>query len=103
MVKQELKIQRIEPIKLGRTLRPESALRHSHFFMCPGCGYAHCFTDTTQGYNGKPSYPTLDKEVFISGHIALFKCRSKIINGTIHFSEDCSHEHAGQTYQLPTV
>lgn len=77
--------------------------RHTHMFMCPGCGYGHCFTASEKGFNGDLYNPTLNKPVRIAGHLALFKCESFITNGQIRFSESCTHESAGLTHELPNI
>jgi hypothetical protein len=77
--------------------------RHRYFFMCPGCGYAHCFTVEPGQYNGDAEHPTISVPVVIPGHLALFHCHSVIRDGQIIFKNDCSHEHAGYTYDLPYI
>jgi hypothetical protein len=77
--------------------------RHTHMFMCPACGYAHCFTASELQYNGHDLKPTLLKPVKISGHIALKKCESTITEGMITFAANCSHDCAGMTMELPDI
>ncbi len=77
--------------------------RHRYFFMCPGCGYAHCFTVSNGDYNHNPYRPTVHVPIIIPGHLALFHCESRIQDGEIIFNKECSHEHAGYTYTLPDI
>lgn len=71
--------------------------------MCPACGYAHCFNAGEVEYNYNPTEPTFKKPLFIAGHIALFKCRLIIEEGIVKFSDDCSHEYAGQELKLQDI
>jgi hypothetical protein len=90
----------ISTINTSSNAKPQ---RHTHFFLCPGCGYAHCFTDTEVGYNGNAQKPTFLNQYHIPGHIALFKCRSTISKGKITFADDCTHESAGLTVKLKDI
>lgn len=88
--------------KIGNILDSDCG-HHRHFFMCPGCGYAHCFTVAPDDYNNDPIKPTIKVPIIIPGHLALFHCHSKIENGQITFKRDCTHDHAGYTYDLPNI
>ena len=92
----------VEQKKIGQVSEGNAGLNR-YFFMCPGCGYAHCFSVEPGQYNLNPFKPTVTVPVIIPGHLALFHCHSKIENGQITFNKDCSHEHAGYTYDLPPI
>lgn len=104
MVK-NLKILEIEPVVIGKQTKPMTGLveAHTHFFQCPACNYAHCFTDTEVGYNGNAKKPTFKNMLHIPGHLALFKCRSSVLDGKITFAHDCTHQHALQTLEIPNI
>ncbi len=76
---------------------------HRHFFKCPGCGYAHCFTVKPEDYNNNAQKPTIKVPIVIPGHLALFHCQSIIVDGQITFHKSCTHELAGLTFELPTI
>jgi hypothetical protein len=76
---------------------------HRYFFMCPGCGYAHCFTADSRTYNNDAYRPTISDPIIIPGDLALFHCHSQIKDGEITFHKECTHELAGFTYNLPDI
>jgi hypothetical protein len=76
---------------------------HRYFFMCPGCGYAHCFSVKPGEYNHISKKPTIKVPIIIPGHLALFHCQSNITEGQITFNHDCTHELAGLTFELPDI
>lgn len=94
MVKQTKKIGDISDGNVGR---------HRYFFMCPACGYAHCFSVEPGEYNLNAQKPTINVPIIIPGHLALFHCNSEIKDGEITFKNDCTHEYAGYTYPLPDI
>lgn len=99
-------------------------------FWCPGCNEAHG-VPVGEGmrpkweWNGSKETPTIQPSILVtSGHFlrgdqpgscycdfeerygkpAPFKCRrchSFVEDGKIRFLDDCSHELAGQTVELP--
>lgn len=75
--------------------------RHTHMFMCPACGYAHCFSAEALGYNGNAESPTMKRPLKIPGHLALYRCESIITNGMIAFGDNCTHQFAGYELVLP--
>jgi len=100
------------------------------FFWCPGCNESHQITSTAQGGGwtvdvSNPSAPTVTPSVLVeSGHFGrgaapgncwcdmeqrlgikstfkCYRCHSFITAGRIQFLDDCSHDLAGQTVDLP--
>lgn len=87
---------------------------HVHFW-CPGCDKAHGIrfgnpaTDWT--WNGDLEHPTFTPSVLVHAHPTLNdegqqvmtpQCHSFVTDGRIQFLDDCTHELAGQTVDLPS-
>lgn len=99
-------------------------------FFCPGCKEKHCIEQGRWTFNGNFEKPTLTPSVLMrSGHFAdgnkdtcwctynaeqeakgepkapfeCEVCHSFITDGQIQFLNDCTHELAGQTVELPEV
>lgn len=101
-------------------------------FRCPGCGDEHnvSIASGRWTWNGAPDRPTINPSVLAtSGHFCqggeqycwctyneersakgeelskfkCYRCHSFVRNGMIEFLNDCSHEHAGQTMELPEL
>lgn len=83
-------------------------------FQCPGCGIEHViWTCLLTGgehpyweFNGNLEKPTFTPSLKIEGsdaRIGLFTCHSFIRNGQILFQNDCTHELAGKTVDLPEI
>ncbi|MCA3488688.1 MAG: ammonia monooxygenase [Rhodobacter sp.] len=83
-------------------------------FWCPGCGEAHQIMvsrDATPdgpcwGFNGDGDCPTFTPSIFVnrpgpSFHPGVPSCHSFVTKGRILFLQDCTHELAGQTVDLP--
>ena len=100
-------------------------------FWCPGCKETHGInigegSGARWGYNGDPEKPTFTPSILVTnGHfcpgrasdacwctyyadhpddVVDFKCgicHSFVTDGKIQFLNDCSHELAGQTVDLP--
>jgi len=68
-------------------------------FFCPGCGHAHV-VDSRWSFNGDYNKPTFRPSVLVIGEK---RCHSFVTDGKIQFLNDCSHELAGQTVDLPEV
>lgn len=90
-------------------------------FRCPGCKTAHqVWTDRWQ-WNGSGDAPTFSPSVLVTGtepitdeeHAAIMggekvtprplRCHSFVTDGKIRFLNDCTHELAGQTVDLPDI
>lgn len=70
-------------------------------FMCPGCNCVHTFNDTW-GFNGDLDKPTVTPSILVTGRgEPNYRCHSFITDGKIQFLNDCSHELAGQTVEIP--
>ena len=100
-------------------------------FKCPGCGDWHVLNVKGDGrprwtYNGNADAPTFSPSVnyrtghHVSGHtgdcwcnwtdedgepsgFSCVICHSFVTDGTIRFLNDCTHELAGQTVDLPDL
>jgi hypothetical protein len=83
-------------------------------FWCPGCGYAHHVRVEGDGrprwhWNGSGDSPTFTPSVLVTynGSDAGQEdappacCHSFVTDGKIRFLNDCTHELAGQTVDLP--
>lgn len=71
--------------------------------MCPGCKTGHWFDKDIWTFNGDMSYPTISPSVLITGGGTNMRCHSFITDGKIKFLDDCTHELAGQTVDLPDI
>jgi hypothetical protein len=80
-------------------------------FFCPGCKSAHAVN--TSGprwtYNGNPDAPTFSPSILVTydGRDAGEDgappdvCHSFVRDGMIQFLDDCTHELANQTVEIP--
>jgi len=88
---------------------------HGHVWIyCPACKTHHVF-DSRWTFNGdfeKPTfspsmliktgpYPTVDKSNPMAGKTKF--CHSFVRNGQIEYLNDCTHDLAGQTIELPDI
>lgn len=71
-------------------------------FECPGCGCAHV-TDDRWTFNGDFERPTLRPSVLVNRDDPGRRCHSWVTDGQIEFLDDCHHELAGQTVELPDL
>lgn len=87
-------------------------------FYCPGCQEKHQIDTARWEFNGdydkptfSPSYltwndpkPDVDPKHDPTGKYRNgFRCHSFIKNGNIEYQQDCTHNLAGQTVELPEV
>jgi len=97
------------------------------YIHCPACKAIHAIGMSWQ-YNGNPDSPTFSPSLLVtSGHhdsqhragdpcwctfnvanpgecdFKCFRCHSFVTDGKIQFLDDCSHELAGQTVDLPEM
>jgi len=75
-------------------------------FSCPGCGYLHQFQAEGEGptwhWNEDRESPTVTPSIHVlPGSEA--QCHFYIEEGTIRFLNDCHHDLAGQTEELPEI
>jgi len=68
-------------------------------FHCPACGYRH-FVDDRWEFNDDYDNPTFKPSVLVTGEN---RCHSFVTDGKIRYLNDCSHELAGQTVELPEL
>ena len=78
-----------------------------YVFQCPGCNQEHKINDGWQ-FNQDFENPTISPSVLVQGYMRNednphfpFKCHSFIKSGAIQFLNDCTHNLAGQTVDLP--
>jgi hypothetical protein len=85
-------------------------------FYCPGCKRRHVVYTKEQSpggacwsFNGDIDKPTFTPSIFVNPknhecHVPeLHSCHSFIRDGKIQFLNDCTHELAGQTVELPEI
>lgn len=80
--------------------------RDSIVFQCPGCKTGHRLPvegPNAWQWNRDLDAPTLSPSIFVrSGKSTGGRvCHSHICEGRIQFLDDCTHELAGQTVDLP--
>ena len=78
-------------------------------FHCPACDRIHAINDSWK-YNDDPDNPTFKPSVKgfgkrpnKDGEWVEWICHSFIEDGQIRFLNDCTHELAGQTVELPEI
>jgi predicted RNA-binding Zn-ribbon protein involved in translation (DUF1610 family) len=100
-------------------------------FECPGCGQTHVILMPTWEFNGNVNSPTFRPSLLVRGghympehsskecwctynqkqiekgeepsSFKCLRCHSYITDGKIQFLNDCSHQLAGQTVELPEI
>lgn len=97
-------------MKLRPVKHHESSLTIGWSFYCPGCGHGHVFW-----VGGSPIYPSwqfngdLDKPTFSPSLLntcdnhpdpAQRRCHLNLIDGKLHYHNDCTHPLAGKTMDL---
>jgi len=77
---------------------------------CPGCGFDHeVVIDGSRGWawNGDIDHPTIKPSILVRWEAGEKRekqiCHSFVTDGRIQFLEDCTHEMAGKTVDLPTI
>jgi len=81
-----------------------------YLFRCPGCEHLHV-VDSRWHFNHNYKLPTfqpsvLNKSLQYNDELDKMEphvCHLFITNGQISFLNDCSHELAGQTVELPDM
>ena len=80
------------------------------YFECPGCGVPHGIavgngSGPRWGYNGDANKPTFTPSILVQFHFGKdhksVVCHSFVTDGRIQFLNDCTHELAGQTVDIP--
>ena len=108
--------------RLGRKLRSIEGGRVA--FMCPGCkAMHHVIVDGSRGWtwNQSGDAPTFNPSVLVRGTVPItdqeheiimgdgtvnpkpLVCHSFVTDGRIRFLNDCTHDLAGQTVDLPDL
>lgn len=93
----------------------------SHIFYCPGCGNHHGIIDGRWTFNGDLEKPTITPSILVRGtewitdeeHELImsgqyveprpYVCHSFVTDGQIQYLNDCTHELAGQTVDIPDI
>ncbi|MEH6477690.1 MAG: DUF6527 family protein [Sneathiella sp.] len=74
-------------------------------FDCPGCGYGHHVRTFGDGpnwtFNNDLEKPTVSPSLLVCASYPKQRCHSFVKDGKIQFLNDCFHELAGQTVELP--
>lgn len=72
-----------------------------YMFNCPGCKEIHV-PNQTWGFNGDLDKPTFTPSILVThpGKPSP-RCHSFVTDGKIQFLNDCTHELAGKTVELP--
>ncbi len=73
------------------------------WFECPGCKEVHAINDSWT-FNGDVDKPTVSPSILVNNNLAnpeSPKCHSFVRDGMIQFLDDCTHELAGQTVEIP--
>ena len=68
-------------------------------FRCPGCDELHRYKDGKWSFNGDVNKPTFKPSLILT--VSDCRCHSHVKDGKICFLSDCTHEHAGETMDLP--
>lgn len=83
--------------------------KHRYRFHCPGCDRSHEINDEWD-FNEDFENPTFKPSVLGTGkrpngdeEWEKWRCHSYITDGKIRFLNDCTHELAGQTVELPEI
>jgi len=87
-----------------RIFKHEHSERTQYLYNCPGCGYEHAFSLKSEGghheFNLDLDNPTVSPSLLQNFRPDRI-CHSFIKDGHIQFLNDCWHELAGQTIELP--
>lgn len=75
------------------------------YFSCPRCDDVHVFNASTHNWNRNYTNPTLSPSVLVTGFNkdVQIRCHSFVKDGYIQFLDDCSHDKAGTTVELPKL
>ena len=90
-----------------KVIAPESGSAGDFSFFCPGCGLEHLVWTTTRNdnqaiwsFNGNLKRPTFAPSILVRfGQERV--CHSFVTDGKIQYLQDCTHEIAGTTVDLP--
>lgn len=77
-------------------------------FLCPGCGYEHCFRIAGQPgrplweWDGRMDVPTFSPSLRVNAGCE-DECHLFLREGKIQFLDDCHHALAGQTVDMVEI
>lgn len=74
---------------------------HSYRFHCPGCKIDHMIAISGWTFNGDFERPTFSPSFRVVAPPP--RCHLFIRDGQIQYCQDCDHELAGKTVDLPPV
>lgn len=74
-------------------------------FQCPACNDVHMVRvegPNAWEWNGDEVLPTIRPSILATRPgMPEYRCHSYVTDGQISFLSDCSHEHTGQTMEIP--
>lgn len=77
-----------------------------YLYFCEGCGYEHAFALKSEGghhtFNMDMERPTVSPSL-LENKTPGRACHSFIKDGTIQYLNDCHHDLAGKTIELPDI
>lgn len=86
----------------------DKAGNEGYHFHCPACDHAHLVYTAGSNvpkwsFNGDLEKPTFSPSLrcFWPGREKEYTCHSFIRNGKMEFLNDCTHDMAGKTVELP--
>jgi len=94
---------------MAKIIKVTGSTHLDHIFFCPGCKCVHGFNVTKRegeplwSFNGDFDKPTFNPSLRVgcaSGDPSSL-CHSFVTDGNIKFLNDCTHELAGHTVELP--
>lgn len=92
--------------KVKKNIICENPLRVQYIYFCKGCGFEHAFRTVADGgkhqFNGNIDRPTISPSL-LQDWEGVKRCHSFINDGKIQYLDDCQHELAGQTIELPEI
>ncbi len=82
-----------------------------YMIECPACGCGHLFYtnhpdkkhDHNWTFDGNLDSPTFSPSMLVYPSHNQKRCHSFVRNGKIQFLNDCGHQMAGQTVELPDM
>ncbi|MFA5187053.1 MAG: DUF6527 family protein [Patescibacteria group bacterium] len=87
-------------------------VRRGYIIYCPACKTHHVFYTNHSNpkcnwsFNGDCEKPTFAPSMLVKGHLGADSygvCHSFVRNGQIQYLNDCTHNMAGQTMDLPDI
>jgi hypothetical protein len=91
---------------------PEKGTVIGHLIFCPACECGHIFYNGKQrdknraswSFNGDCNRPTFQPSMLVHYGEDLKKvCHSFVTDGRILYLQDCTHEMAGKSIELPCI